>query len=466
MTSAPPDRPKPSELSDRSLLDRFLGLFADVRAGEGFTAIVLTLDVMLVLVAYYLLKTAREPLILAGGGVELKGYTTAGQAVLLMGFVPVYAVLTKRLSRMVLITATHLFFAANLVIFWVLALLKTPYLGVAFFLWLGCFSLTIIAQFWSFANDLYTPEQGKRLFAIVGVGSSLGAVAGSYLAKELVKPIGPYQMMLVSAVILVVCLGMTWYVNQRESDAASAREKAGAKKEEKEQIGGKNGFSLIFEDRYLLLIAGVILILNLVNTMGESVLDLKILEAANAAIDPGLVGEAREAAIGDYVGEFRGDFFFWVNLAGAIVQMFFVSRIFKYIGLRIALLSLPVIGLLGYGFIAFAAPAIAIVRVVKIIENSTDYSLYNTVKQALWLPTTRAQKYNAKMATDTFIVRAGDFVSGLAVPALIGLGFAAQQFAMVNVGAIILWIIIALALGRENDKRTQAMEAAGQKPGG
>src|SRR5688572_20409954 len=146
-------------------IDLVLSLFAEVKPGEGLSALLLTLDVMLLLVAYYLLKTVREPLILASGGLAAKNYATGIQAIVLMGFVPLYAMLTARLQRMTLITVSLLFFASNLVIFWALALVGVPGLGGAFFVWLGCFSLTAIAQFWSLANDLYTQEQGKRLFA-------------------------------------------------------------------------------------------------------------------------------------------------------------------------------------------------------------------------------------------------------------------------------------------------------------
>src|SRR5687768_4782657 len=211
MTASTIDNPPQGK---KGPLDLFLSLFADVRPGEGLGAVLLTLDVLLLLVAYYLLKTVREPLILASGGVAAKNYAQAIQAVVLMGFVPLYAMLTARLERMTLIVVSLLFFASNLVIFWLLALVGVPGIGGAFFVWLGCFSLCVIAQFWSLANDLYTQEQGKRLFAILGIGGSIGAVLGSYLAKILYEPLGPYAIMLVSAAILMACLGLGWLANR------------------------------------------------------------------------------------------------------------------------------------------------------------------------------------------------------------------------------------------------------------
>lgn len=460
------DRSKP-----KGPLDSVLSIFADVKAGEGLTALILMLDVFLMLVAYYLLKTVREPLILESGNVSVKNNATIYQALALMLFVPAYAALTKRLPRMTLITATILFFASNLVLFWVLAKLGVSFVGVIFYVWLGCFSLSIIAQFWSLANDLYTPEQGKRLFAIIGIGSSLGAVAGSYLAKwfsqnsipdDKTSPpnVDPFVTMLISAGILLLCLGLGWLANQRESTPEREAARNAAKPAEP-PMRGKNGFSLLLEDRYLLLIAGLILLLNVVNTIGETVFDLAIIdEAKRTTADFETLGEdAQKAAIKAFVGPFRADFFFWTNLVGAVAQLFLVSRVFKYLGVRIALLSLPAIGLLAYSGVALF-PVLAYVRLVKIAENGTDYSLYNTTKQALWLPTTREQKYNAKMTIDSFIVRIGDLVASVASLVFLELGFGIRTYALANVGIIAVWIVGAVVIGRENQRRTEALAKA------
>ena len=137
----------------------------------------MTLTMFLVLAGYYLLKTARELFILSEGGAEVKSYSSAGQALLLLVIVPAYGAFASRVNRMQLIQWVTLFFAANLVLF-VLALSAGLRIGVVFFIWLGIFNVMVIAQFWAFANDLYTEEQGKRLFPLIGVGSSLGRLGG------------------------------------------------------------------------------------------------------------------------------------------------------------------------------------------------------------------------------------------------------------------------------------------------
>ena len=131
-----------------------------------------------------MLKTAREVFILSEGGAEVKSYSSAGQAVLLLFLVPAYGAFASRVNRVQLVQWVTLFFVSHLVLF-MLALHAGFKIGIVYFLWVGIFNLMVIAQFWAFANDLYTPEQGKRLFPLIGVGSSLGAWVGSVRAGQL-----------------------------------------------------------------------------------------------------------------------------------------------------------------------------------------------------------------------------------------------------------------------------------------
>src|SRR6185436_3062305 len=200
--------------ANRGPLDRFLGIFADVHGGEGLSAILLMLNIFFLLAAYYLLKTIREPLILAGegGGAEVKSYAAAAIAGLLILIVPIYSAIASRVSRVKLINGVTLFFIACLIAFFALSRSGVA-VGVAFFIWVGIFNLMVIAQLWAFANDVYTVEQGKRLFAIVGIGASLGAIAGSFVTGQLVKVYGPYPFMIAAAVLLGICMVLTNLVN-------------------------------------------------------------------------------------------------------------------------------------------------------------------------------------------------------------------------------------------------------------
>lgn len=438
-------KPDAAPAEGGGLVVKLLSLFAVVHPKEVLSVLFLTLDGILLLASYYFLKVIREPLILAApGGAETKSYATAGLAVLLIGVFYGYRWLAQRLDRLRLITYTKLFCAACLVLFCVLGHMGVK-IGIPFFLWVGCYSLTILAQFWAFANDIYTPEQGKRVFAIIGVGSSIGALIGALLAKAAVKPLGLYNMMLVPAGVLMVCLLIVRVVNAHETKDEAR------KKEADTPPGGKGGMSMIFKYRYLLLIAAIILMVNLINTTGEYILD-RTLEAVKA--ERGY--DQAQAKV--WLGEFKADYFFWANLGGLVLQLFVTSRVLKYLDVRGALFIYPIIVIGSYTGMTFYL-ALPVVMVGKIVENSTDYSIYNAAKQALWLPTSREQKYVAKQAIDTFVVRAGDLLSGGFVALGAVLAFTTRTFTMINVALGGVFLFIVILMGREHKKQTAEAEA-------
>jgi AAA family ATP:ADP antiporter len=447
-------------LEKRSPLDRLLLLFADVRAGEGLTAILLTANLLLLLTAYLIIKTVREALILSEGGAEIKSYAAAGQALLLFLFVPAYGYLASKVNRIKLINWVSVFFIANLVVFYLLSQLRVP-LGIPFFLWVGIFNLFIIAQFWSFANDIYTEEQGKRLFAIVAFGGSLGAILGPKLASFLFEPFGPYLLMLLTAALLGICLTFPNVISKMESGSGkSAKKSADAEK----PLGKEGAFKLVVGKPYLFLIAFLMVVLNLVNTTGEFILGKTVTAEAQrvAEIQPAATpsGEMAQAPAEqkakrarEFIAGFYGDYFFTVNLIGALAQLFLVSRIMKFCGVPASLFFLPVIALAGYSVIAIV-PALAFIRAAKILENSTDYSLQNTARQALFLPTTREEKYKAKAAIDTFFVRIGDLLSTALVFMSVQLALSVRALSGINIILIALWLLLVAGIGRSYKAQT------------
>jgi AAA family ATP:ADP antiporter len=237
-------------------------------------------------------------------------------------------------------------------------------------------------------------------------------------------------------------------------------------------LGKAGGFQLVFKQKYLLLIGLMVLTANLINTTGEFILanaaktyaaqessipaDIKTKldalpqdppEAEKQAVEEertALRKTARSAA----GKNFYADFFFWVNVVVLIIQMFFVSRIFKYIGVRAALFVLPVIALGGYLAIGLIG-GLMVLRISKTAENATDYSLQNTIKQALFLPTSRDAKYKAKAAIDTFFVRFGDLLAAALVwVGLHQLSFTATSFALTNVALALVWLGLNVGIAK------------------
>jgi AAA family ATP:ADP antiporter len=273
-------------------------------------------------------------------------------------------------------------------------------LGVPFFLWVGIFNTVTIAQFWSFAADSYTDEQGKRLFPIIAIGSSVGAIAGAALAAPLIKLGSPFPLMLVAAGILMSTLGITALIQRREV----ARMPATASAYHQEPLGRGNAFSLVAQDRYLLLIAILILILNIVTRTGDYVLDRTLIGQAPAAAHA--LGIQKAA----YIGQFKARYFGAINVLGLVLQLFAVSRIIKHAGIRASLVVVPLASVIGYGT-ALVMPILGVLVVSRVVESTLDYTLSNTTRQTLWLVTSREAKYKAKQVVDTFVMRAGDAFS-------------------------------------------------------
>jgi AAA family ATP:ADP antiporter len=437
--------------SEKSMVDRALSLFADVRAGEGTTAVLMLINIFALLICYSVIKTVREPLILLGGGAEVRSYAAAGQALLLMGFVPLYSWFASRVDRVRLLVGVTLFFVACVELFAAAVAARVPYVGVAFFIWVGIFNISLVAQFWSFANDIYTKPvlseltlrqaqgervegpAGDRLFPIIVIGMTAGAPIGSFVSARLFRlGIHPQSILQISALLLTASVLLYLWINRRETRQATTPEAP---------MSTAGGFSLVLTNKYLRLIAALIVLLNVVNTTGEYLISrlltahVKELALQNPAFNA-------QAFIGAYVGEYQ----LWVNLMAFALQAFVASRLVKHRGLAGVLLALPLIALGGYSIIA-AGAGLSLVRWIKTAENATDYSLMNTARQLLWLPTTREEKYKAKQAIDTFFVRGGDVLSaGVVYAGTSLLHLTTAQFASVNITLTLIWIVLAVRI--------------------
>jgi AAA family ATP:ADP antiporter len=436
----------PARTRVERVLAKALRPFAAVEPNEAINAVVLAFTSFLLLTAYYLIKTAREPLILLHGGAEVKQYAAAGQALILGVVVNAYSVLARRVGRRRLIATVYLFFISNLVVFAILAQAGVV-IGVPFFLWVGVFNMTAVSQFWSLAADIYTPEQGKRLFAILGVGSSVGAVAGSRLAKSL-APLGPPWLMGVAVGILLVCVALFAWVDRNAGSPGRREEEA----DHHEPLVHDSVARVLARDKYLLLIAGLTLLLNWVRSNGDYLLDRTLLAALEEAKKQG-------ADASTFVTAFKAGYFGWVNLAGLVLQLLVVSRVMSRLGVRNALLVLPAVALLEYGGYLIA-PVLSVLLVAKVGESSLEYSLQNTARQALFLVSSRLEKYVGKTLVDTVVVRAGDALTALVVLTATRLAVPPRAFALLNLVLISLWLLAVFAIGRENARRTGSVETA------
>jgi AAA family ATP:ADP antiporter len=256
-------------------------------------------------------------------------------------------------------------------------------------------------------------------------------------AGEIVGSSGPLRLLLSGAAILVVCTLLARVVNRVTARGARRDTASGDK-----PLGDAGAFELIRKDRYLLWIALLTVLLNVVNTSGEYLFGRYVVEQASAihGSEPEFA-EARQ----QFIGETYSRLFSTVNLLGFLLQMFVVSRLFKYLGVGKSLFIHPVVALTGYALM-IRAPSMQLIAGLKVVDNSIDYSLGNTTKQALWLPTSREAKYKAKQAVDSFFMRAGDVVQAGIVFLAERLAVGVPALAAVNVGLAGAWIGVAALL--------------------
>jgi len=438
-----PTEPAPAP-RERTTLERLLSLVSDVRAGEGGTVVLLLVNAFIMMGLYYILKPVREGLILSGFGAIIKSYSSAAQALLFIVVVPAYGAFAARVNRLWLLSGMTIFFISNLLLF-VLALGAGIDIGIVYYIWLGIFNFMVVSQFWAFANDVYTEEQGRRLFPIVGVGASAGALTGTVLTASVFNKMSNAALLMLACVLLGAFILLIVWVNRRETAAGGAQTTTAT-----EKLSREGGFGLVMSNRYLLLIALHVLLLNLVNTVGEFILSSLFARDAIARVG---AGEAFHEARGVYIRTAYGTFYAWVNLFGLVIQTLLVSRFIRYLGVRGSLFLGPVVSLFTYG-VSAARPVLDVVWAMKAGENANDYSTNNTVRQALFLPTSREVKYKAKAAIDTFFARTGDALQAAVVFAGTSLAFSLSAFAVVNVVIVGIWFSVVAGIASRHERLT------------
>ena len=435
------------KLKRLSHFERFLRLFTSVRPGEGRSVLYLFFTAFLLMAAYYLLRPVRDALILAEGSAEIRAYAQGIVAVTLIFLLPLYKQLFEGLadpaSRSRVLRWVTAFFISNLLIFYLMGRGGLA-ISVPFFVWLSIFNVSVLAQFWAFAADLFNVRSGQRLFVVIMVGASSGAWVGSQGSKHLVSVIGHFELMLLASAVLIFPIILSAFA-ERSVPSGSAnphQEPLGDGRFTREDLVG--GFDVVFRSRYLISIAALIVVLNYVNTAGEYVLAWFADRQAETVAMSGSVSETQ------YLARFYGDYNAWFTLISLVVQLFIVTRIFRWVGVRGAMLVLPVLLIINYA-VLLILPLFGLVRLLMIAEKSVTYSVQNTTNQALYLPLTREQKNVGKMTIETFFVRAADAVHAGVIYLLVGIaGLGIQTILGINLCLALVALAIAFDIRRHH----------------
>ena len=442
----------------RRTLARLLPVLGDVGPEERHMALRMCGALFFVMAAYYLVKPLREGWIatsaVAGlSRTEIKAYSSLVQSLLLIAAVRAYARLAAHHAQRVLVTRSSVACAAIAGVFWLVQpdflARALPGVGIAFYLWVGLFGVFVVAQFWASSTELYADERGKRLLPLVAIGGTAGAAAGSW-AHGALAALGAGGTRVVPLVTAAALLAAA------RCSAATSETAARAARPAARPIDLRR----IVSDRFVLAAGVLALLLSWATTNGENLLFQIVQDGvarsnANLALDPAVALERSRLA----TAAFYGDFYFWTNVAAFAAQLLLTSRLVDRGRLGVVLFALPVLVLLASAAAALA-PALAVLKWMKVAEQATDHSLNSTARQVLWLPATTEMKYESKPAVDTIFVRLGD---GLAALTMLATGRCAAHPAdvliVVNVLLALAWMVAAAVLVREHGRLVAARAA-------
>jgi AAA family ATP:ADP antiporter len=417
-----------------------------LRPGEAPALLASFATLLCVFASYTILRPVRDALGITSGLEKIPYLFWAVFGVMLL-LQPLYGWLTSRFARALFLPWVYAFFAANLLAFWLWFHLEPDHAWIArtYFVWVSVFNLFVVAAFWSLMADVFTREQAGRLFGFIWAGASSGGLLGPLIDRQLAVPLGAINLLPISALLLLLSLVFMRQVtlwHRAQVVVARAARAAGAAHEvhEDEALGGHiwAAFTQVLRSPYLLGIALFVLLMTWVSTF---------LYLEQQSFVAGVFATADERA------RFFAGIDLWVQAASLVIQLLVFGRLFKWFGLKSILVSVPLVMTAGYALFALQ-PLFMVLVVVFAVRRVGDYALTRPCRDALFTVVSRAEKYKAKSLIDTFVYRGGDALSGSLYKTLTGpAGIGAAGVGWVGAAVSFVWTLLAIALGRAQDRR-------------
>ena len=403
-----------------------------------------------VLSSYYVLRPVREAMAV-GSGPDTIPYLFIGTFVAMLVATPIFGWVASRFPRRVFLPWVYLFFISNILIFWVVfskaidAGEEHIWLGRAFFVWLSVFNLFVVSVFWSFMADIYTREQGRRLFGVITAGGSIGALIGGAATSALVVPIGFQNLMPISATMLllaVLCIRQLrkWVVVEHEKEIIETVESS-------KPLGGDPlaGITHLLSSKYFAGIAVSSIIASLLGT-ALYMFAAELVEHAIPAADE------------------RTRFFSNMNVAtnaiALIGQMFIVRHVVVRFGIGVSLSLMPIVSVVGFALLALD-PVLGVVAILTVVRRALGFGFSKPTTDMLYSVVTPEEKYKTKNFIDTAVYRGGDVIGTWTVKLMSALGIAGISLVMLPFAVI--WAIVALWLGRDYRRQARELRDSGVK---
>jgi len=423
-----------------ALLQRFF----QVRKGEGAAVFASALSFFFILTALMVIRPARESLGMRRG-IEAVRWLFIGTAVVTLAVNPIFALLVSRYRRIVFITATYLFFGLSLVGFYLL-LVGTPgaigeVSGMVFFVWFSVFNLFSTMVFWALMADRFSLEQSKRLFGVISVGGTLGAIAGPWLASQLARPLGTAGLLPVAATSLGLAVVAAWTVTRIQTRSADATSDSGTPRDVDDRaiIGGSawEGFRAALRSPYLLGISAYVLILTVISTFIYFT-RLQMVAALGSDLDMRTSVFARID--------------FYTQVTTLVLQALVTGQLMKRLGVHITLALLP--AMVSFGFVGLAMSAsLGALIVLQAAFSAMQRAIVRPARETLFTVVSREDKYKSKAFIDTFVYRVGDVVGSQVEGVLRGLAMGLAGLVAVTVPLAIVWGVLGVWLGRAQQQR-------------
>jgi len=389
---------------------------------------------------YYVLRPLRDQMGIAGGVKALPWLFTATFVTLLVAQ-PIYGALVAKLPRRRFIPIVYHFFVVNLALFWLLLMLGIAPVIVArvFFVWVSVFNLFAVAVFWSFMADLFTAEQGKRLFGFIGAGGTAGGLLGPVITIGLSVPLGPVNLLIAAAVLLELAVLCVYRLERAATSSVGAHP-------EPQRLGGSAFAALpeLVRSPYLLGVAGWVSLLSFCAT-------ITYLEQANivSANVHGAGAQTRIFASIDLA----------VGLLSLVTQIFATGQVLKRFGTGVAAAALPGVYVVGFAAL-FSAPTLAVVVGLQVVQRWMNFAVANPARQVFFTVLDREEKYKAKNLIDVVVYRGSDALCSWVFDSLQAVGLKLGGIALVALPLAAGWLVLSTALGRAQESRSAILTEA------
>jgi ATP:ADP antiporter, AAA family len=427
-----------------SAFHRFLSKIIDVRPSEVPALAWSWLYIFSLLSSYYIMRPIRDQMGVAGGVNNLQWLFTGTLIGMLVLNLP-FSWLVQTFPREKFIAISYRFFAANILLFALALYAATPeqtiWVGRIFFIWTSIFNLFVVSIFWQMIVDVFTSEQGKRLFGFIAAGATLGAISGSAFTVSTVEHMAPTYLMIGAAVMLEVAV----FCVRRLSGLSSSLSERPVAEQSEAPIGGTllSGFRDALSSVYLLNVSLFLLLYAVTSTF------LYFQQAAVVSHS----FESRAAQTAFFASVDLG-----VNVLTLAVQLFLTGRILKRFGVGTTLSMLPVFSVIGFGAVALI-PTLASVVGFQLIRRAGNFAIARPTREVLFTVLPREDRYKAKSFIDTAVYRLGDQLGAWSFALLTTLGLGLTQVSVVAAAVSGCWLANSWWLGRRQEVLARQQEA-------